>query len=154
MAEEDKHQTPRLANWLLSKFVDGPLLEEFFGDLEEIYQDRLSVEGKSRATLMYWVDAMHLLFGFTSLKALKNHKPTVMYKLNFILSWRNLRKNRIFSLINIGGLALGMTVALLIGLWIQDELHYNTIPFTKIMSGSTRSLPIGISVITYSPTTI
>lgn len=126
MAEEEKTKTPRLANWLLSQFVDRPLLEEFFGDLEEIYQDRVAAEGKSKATFRYWVDALHLIFGFTSLKALRNHKPTVMYKLNFILSWRNLRKNRIFSLINIGGLALGMTVALLIGLWVQDELHYNT----------------------------
>ncbi|MEM9328786.1 MAG: ABC transporter permease, partial [Bacteroidota bacterium] len=34
-------------------------------------------------------------------------------------------KNKFFSLINIGGLALGMTVALLIGLWIHDEVSYN-----------------------------
>ena len=38
---------------------------------------------------------------------------------------RNLRKNKISSFINIAGLAVGMAVALLIGLWIVDELSFN-----------------------------
>lgn len=41
------------------------------------------------------------------------------------IAWRNLLKNKLFSLINILGLAVGMTVAMLIGLWIHDELTYN-----------------------------
>lgn len=36
-------------------------------------------------------------------------------------TWRNLIKNRTFSLINIFGLALGMTSSLLILLWVNDE---------------------------------
>jgi len=43
-----------------------------------------------------------------------------------VIAWRNLRKNRTHSFINISGLAIGMTVALLIGLWIWDELSFNT----------------------------
>lgn len=42
------------------------------------------------------------------------------------IAWRNLVKNRVYSLINIGGLAVGMAVATLIGLWIYDELSVNT----------------------------
>src|SRR4030095_12947042 len=34
-------------------------------------------------------------------------------------------KNRISSLINVSGLAVGMAIALLIGLWIYDELSFN-----------------------------
>ena len=40
-------------------------------------------------------------------------------------AWRNLEKNKVSSFINIVGLAMGMTVAILIGLWIYDELSYN-----------------------------
>lgn len=43
----------------------------------------------------------------------------------FKISWRNLRKNLGYSFINIGGLAVGMTVAMLIGLWVYDELAYD-----------------------------
>jgi ABC-type antimicrobial peptide transport system permease subunit len=49
---------------------------------------------------------------------------------NYIrIAWRNLRKNRTSSIINITGLATGMAIALIIGLWIADELsfdHYHT----------------------------
>jgi putative ABC transport system permease protein len=41
------------------------------------------------------------------------------------IAWRNLIKNKAYSLLNIGGLAMGMTVAMLIGLWIYDEFSYN-----------------------------
>ena len=45
---------------------------------------------------------------------------------NFIkIAWRNLLKNRVYSAINILGLAFGMAVAILIALWIQDELNYD-----------------------------
>jgi ABC-type antimicrobial peptide transport system permease subunit len=41
------------------------------------------------------------------------------------IAWRNLVKNKAYSVINIGGLALGMAVTLIIGLWIQDEITHN-----------------------------
>ncbi|WP_295720361.1 FtsX-like permease family protein [Mucilaginibacter sp.] len=42
------------------------------------------------------------------------------------VAWRNLVRNKVSSLINIGGLAVGMAVAVLIGLWIWDELSFDT----------------------------
>jgi putative ABC transport system permease protein len=45
----------------------------------------------------------------------------------FKIAWRNLVKNRASSIINIGGLSIGMAVAMLIGLWIYDELSFNQI---------------------------
>src|ERR1700733_315370 len=45
---------------------------------------------------------------------------------NYIkVAWRNLVKNKMHSFINIAGLSVGMAVALLIGLWIFDELSFN-----------------------------
>lgn len=41
------------------------------------------------------------------------------------IAWRNVIKNKGYSAINIGGLAVGMAVAILIGLWIYDELRFN-----------------------------
>src|SRR5258708_1142086 len=42
------------------------------------------------------------------------------------IAWRNLVKNRTSSFINIGGLSIGMAVALLIGLWMYEEFSFNT----------------------------
>ena len=49
-----------------------------------------------------------------------------MFKNNLKIAWRNLRKNKVYSFINIFGLALGMAVTVMIGLWIADELNYNS----------------------------
>ena len=42
------------------------------------------------------------------------------------IAWRNLVKNKLYGLINIGGLAVGMAVAMVIGLWVYDEVSYNS----------------------------
>jgi putative ABC transport system permease protein len=43
----------------------------------------------------------------------------------FRIAFRNLVRNRFSSAINIGGLAIGMAVAILIGLWIYDEVSFD-----------------------------
>jgi putative ABC transport system permease protein len=48
-----------------------------------------------------------------------------MLKNYFKIAWRNLIKNKIYSFINIAGLATGMAVAMIIGLWIYDETSAN-----------------------------
>ncbi|MBS1603717.1 MAG: ABC transporter permease, partial [Bacteroidetes bacterium] len=48
-----------------------------------------------------------------------------MLKTYLTIAWRSLQKNRLYSLINITGLAVGMAVTLLIGLWVWDEMTAN-----------------------------
>jgi putative ABC transport system permease protein len=40
-------------------------------------------------------------------------------------AWRNIIRGRVYSLLNILGLATGMAVSLLIGLWVYDEVSYD-----------------------------
>ena len=44
----------------------------------------------------------------------------------FKTALRSLRSNKTHSIINIAGLSVGMTVAILIGLWIWDEVSFDT----------------------------
>ncbi len=48
-----------------------------------------------------------------------------MLKNYLTVAWRNLVKNKFSAAINIGGLAVGMAVAMLIGFWIWDEISFN-----------------------------
>lgn len=43
----------------------------------------------------------------------------------FKTTWRAFRKQKLYSVINITGLALGMACSLLIALWVKDELAYD-----------------------------
>jgi ABC-type lipoprotein release transport system permease subunit len=49
-----------------------------------------------------------------------------MWQDYFKIAWRNLIKSRTSSIINISGLAVGIAVAMLTGLWLHDELSFNT----------------------------
>lgn len=49
-----------------------------------------------------------------------------MIKNYFKIAWRNLLKNKVYSFINIFGLAIGMAVTIMITLWVIDELNFNT----------------------------
>src|ERR1700754_2943585 len=81
-----------------------------------------------------------------------------MLKNYFRLAWRHLLKNKGYTAINIAGLATGMAIAIVIGLWITDELtfdHYHRnhgriaqgmiTQFTPDgdYSGTTVSIPMG-----------
>jgi putative ABC transport system permease protein len=50
---------------------------------------------------------------------------TIMIKNYFKIAWRTIWKNKVYSFINMSGLAIGMAVAILIGLWVIDELDHN-----------------------------
>jgi len=48
-----------------------------------------------------------------------------MFKVNFRLSLRSLRKNKLYSFINVSGLAVGVATAILICLWIRNEVNHD-----------------------------
>ena len=48
-----------------------------------------------------------------------------MFKNYFKIAWRNMWKNKLFSFINIFGLAIGITCCILIFLYVQNELSYD-----------------------------
>jgi ABC-type antimicrobial peptide transport system permease subunit len=48
-----------------------------------------------------------------------------MFRNYFKTAFRNLQRNKLYSFINIAGLAIGIAVVILIGLWISSELSFN-----------------------------
>src|SRR5580704_12181907 len=42
------------------------------------------------------------------------------------IAWRNLWKNRTFTLLNLGGLTISLTACILIFFWVMHELRYDT----------------------------
>src|ERR1700731_611624 len=48
-----------------------------------------------------------------------------MFKSYLTVAWRSLTRNKGYAAINIAGLATGMAIALLIGLWVADEMSFD-----------------------------
>jgi len=120
-----KHKTNGLANWIASKLLKEMYLEEFIGDLEEIYEDRIQTIGKFKARFMYWFDLFHLLFGFTSLKLFKIQSNNSMFRHNLKIISRNLFKDFSYSVINILGLSIGIACCIVLVLYLKSELTYD-----------------------------
>lgn len=118
-----KNRTPALATWLANRLLKSSLHEELLGDLEEIYLERVSENGKLYARIKYWLDMLHMLIGFSSLNPFKT--DSAMYKHYLIIAQRNLWRNKVYSLINILSLGIGMSVCLLIAAYVYFEFSHD-----------------------------
>jgi predicted permease len=122
-------QPPRWADRLLERLCAPEKLEEVLGDLHERYYRDVRRLGGKQARRRYPREVLSYLRP-SIMKRKPTHHPQSLFidmLRNYLtIAWRNLAKNRAFSAINLGGLAVGMGVAMLIGLWVYDELTFNT----------------------------
>jgi putative ABC transport system permease protein len=116
---------PKVATKLLHAFLRTDLAEEVEGDLEEKFYSDIKNKTFLRARFSYWYEVLSYLRPFAIRKSKSHSNYYAMYSSYFKIGWRNLLKNKTYSVINISGLAIGMAVAILIGLWIFDELSFN-----------------------------
>jgi putative ABC transport system permease protein len=134
---------PKYAQRLLLRFLRSDLTEEVLGDLEEKFYVLVSTKSVFRANLNYWYQVFHYIRPFAMRKSKSTSTNHVdMFRNYFRIGYRNLLKNKGYSFINIGGLALGMVVAILIGLWMHEELtfdrcHTNYDRLVKVMQHQT-----------------
>ncbi|MEM6317492.1 MAG: ABC transporter permease [Bacteroidota bacterium] len=108
-------------------FCHPDYAEDIEGDLVEKYHRHIRQAGLRKANWKFmW--AIFSLFRPSLMKNFADSLPqnlSIMFQHNFKISFRTLWRDGGFSLINIGGLAFGMAVAICIGLWIHDELSFN-----------------------------
>ncbi|RRA99950.1 ABC transporter permease [Larkinella rosea] len=119
---------PRFPDRLLTWLVAPHLREEVLGDMHERFFRRAGRLGETTARRRYWRDSLaYLRPSFIRRKPASNPTQTTPTMIrNYVkIALRNLVKHKGYSVINIGGLAMGMAVAMLIGLWIYDELSYD-----------------------------
>ena len=116
---------PRLAEKLLLWFLKDELAEEVLGDLDEKFYSTAAKHSTRKAKRNYWFQVINYLRPFALRYFKFKNSYNTMINHNFKVSYRQMLKNKGYSFINIGGLAMGMVVAMLIGLWVKDELTFN-----------------------------
>ena len=113
---------PPLAERLVSRVLDEAERSVRLGDLEERYQYLVKERGVRRARGWYRRQALDLM-----ILAIINHIlwSCIMSKNNLVIAWRNIKRNKVYSALNIFGLAVGMAVFILIMLLVRFELSYD-----------------------------
>lgn len=121
--KKKKPTPPALAQRLLLRFLRDDLAEEVAGDLDEKFVNLARRKSAWIARLDYWYQVINYLRPFAIRRSRKRYfSGTAVLQSNLKISWRNLVEQKVFSSINIVGLAVGMASAVLILLWIADEL--------------------------------
>jgi putative ABC transport system permease protein len=119
---KDQAKIPGVAIWLLKHVLPKQDYIYLNGNFEDMYTHRVRTEGPFKAGIWIWGEIIKSLPGF--FYASLDWRMT-MFKNYFIITLRNIRKHTLYSVINIGGLSIGMSVCLLIFLWVQDDLGYD-----------------------------
>ena len=106
-----------------------PKLQKYIeGDLMELYQERKAKSGKLKADFKFIIDVL-FLFRPSIIKPTEGYKHLNtygMYKSYFKISLRHLIRNKTFTIINVFGLTIGFLSFMLLGLYIQDELSFDS----------------------------
>lgn len=126
MKSERQHKPPGLARKLLEWFCSYDFLQTALWDLEETFEKDLRKKGRRRARVRYWKDTVSILFHLCFKgKSHYSSNRIAMFKNNFVISIRNFRKDRAYSLMNILGLTAGLSAFILISMFVSHELSYD-----------------------------
>lgn len=119
---------PRLLLQFFRWYCHPKLVDHIEGDLLEVYLQRKAKYGKKRADLLFSIDVI-LLFRPGIIRPVEGTQQLNsygMYRSYFKVGWRALLRDKVYSSINITGLAVGMSAALMLGVWTWDELSFNS----------------------------
>ncbi len=114
----------RFLNW----YCAPDLLEEVEGDILEVFQHQVEKKGLGKAKWTY----IKLVFKFFNYSTIKGNRRfqfqqnnAAMFKNYFKVSVRNLIREKLYTSVNLMGLALGLACAILIALFVKDELSFD-----------------------------
>lgn len=120
-------QPPQWATRFLKWYCRPRLLEDLEGDLYEYFVRNVREKGPGRARLVYVLDVIKFLRPYTirKIEPLTFLTHFMMIGSYFKTSRRNLVRNKLFSFINIVGLAVSMSVGLLVIAIVNDLRSYD-----------------------------
>lgn len=117
-----RSKVPRIAEFLLKLFLRSGLRQQRLGDFEEIFKYLAEHDGVTKAKFWYWVQT------FRSIPKLIHDSiywGTAMFNNYLKVAFRNFKKQKLFTFINISGLAIGIAACMIISLWVKKEISYD-----------------------------
>ncbi len=121
---DTRRPAPRFGDWLISKLCKPHIAEGLIGDLHEYYE--ALPQGKWSSKCRYWFQVFNVLRPF----ALRNGgfgkmAETSLVRYLFVFAMRGLWKQKLTTVLNVSGIALGLASCVFIGLYVLDELSYD-----------------------------
>jgi putative ABC transport system permease protein len=120
------NQPPKCALRFFRWFCHPEFVEDIEGDLLERFEKR--IDEKKAARWLFILEVVKLfrpglIKNFEGTQQLNNYG---MIKTMFTIAWRNALRQKQFTILNLLGLTIGIATSMAIGLYIYDELSYDT----------------------------
>jgi putative ABC transport system permease protein len=116
------HKPPKIFLWILRRLTVYEDLFAITGDYEIEYAGICQNYGRVWAFLwLLWNTIQAPFYYFLFIMKWS----TVMFRNYLKIAFRNVKRHKVYSVINIAGLTIGMTCVVLILLWIKDELSFD-----------------------------
>lgn len=129
MKPNSPESPPRWATRFLNWYCAPDLLEEVQGDIDELFFRNLAERDLSYARKQYGWDVLRFC-NYSTIKGRGDFllpQPSLNMFRNYLkIAIRNLIYQREYTLINILGLALGLCCVILLSIYSQDELTFDT----------------------------
>ena len=116
---------PQWPDRFLGWFCHEDHLEILRGDVYELYEERIETMKKWKADLMFIIDILGLCRPFAFKRKSQNSTHIAMFRNYFKVTYRNFIKQKVYSALNVSGLAIGLACTILIFIYINDELSYD-----------------------------
>lgn len=119
------HIPPRLPRRFLRWYCNPDLLEDIEGDIHEDFNKRHTSSGVRSARFYYTLDVIRFFRPFAIRNFSKIQIINGMFKINTKIAFRSLAKNKLYSFINITGLAIGIAACLVIAHYVLFQLSFD-----------------------------
>ena len=119
---EHKKKAPRFGGWIIRRLS---LYENNFALSEDICEEYFRIrEKKGRVKSWFWY-LLQTIFVIKQYSILIIYWSFTMFKNYLKIALRSIKRYKGYSFINIAGLAFGLACAILIALWVMDQLSYD-----------------------------
>ena len=123
MKKKSSTQTPpSFAHWLLIRIIRAEERISIINDFSEIYIEIKKEKGIGAARRWYWAQVTRSIPMFLKIQM---SWGAAMFNNYLTITLRNLKRYKGYSLINSTGLILGITIVLLITIYIRHEFSYD-----------------------------
>lgn len=122
---KNEYRPPKWPDVFLGWFCHEDQLEILRGDVYELYEERIQNTKKWKADFLFLIDILGLCRPFAFKKRHQNSNQIAMLKNYLKITYRNFIKQKVYSTLNVSGLAIGIACSILILMYINDELSYD-----------------------------